>query len=1084
VDARNDKASRQELSNPDIKQGGWKPAALALVIFLTAAGARGQTLAAGSAKADSDYSKEAFIIEKLRTVATFENDGTGSRATTSAVRVQSEAGVEHWGVIAAGYSSANEQVEIGYVRVRKADGSVVETPADSAQDVTSEITRAAPMYSDYNEKHVAVKGLGVGDVLEYQITVHLRTPLIVNQFAFAYDFEKTAIVLDEEVEVNVPKGREVKIKGHDLKPVIAEEGNRRVYTWKSANRETRKDDEPRHEFPAPAILVSTFQSWEEVGRWWNGLDQEQVTPTPEIRAKAAELTRDATTREEKIRALYNYVATHFRYISISFGIGRYQPHAAAEVLKNEYGDCKDKHTLLASLLQAVGIEAYAALMNSSHHIDPDVPSPGQFDHVITAVPETPNGDKLMWMDTTAEVGPFGYLVFVLRDKQALVVPSTAPPRLVSTPPEPPFKSFRHFRIDAKLSDTGVLEGKVQRSYRGDSELLLRAAFRQTAQSQWTDLVQSISQVTGFAGQASEVEVSSPEDTSTPFHFSNKYTRQDYPDWANHRITPPLGFVGFPEIKEDEKRTQPILLGGVEEITATAKVELPKGYVPKLLANVDLVRDFAEYHSSYAFKDGVFVAEVRIITKKQEIPLAGLGDYRSFQKAISDNQNLYTELSNGAELLYVPTPTPTLTLTPSPNPEATSLVQKAYEAYTQRDVDRASDMLERALKLDPHYKDAWLQLGNVRLDQGRFDEGLSAFRKAIDLDPKDTRSYLTLAAAYESLRRPEESIKVWRDVLKQDPKQKEARFRLAMALLDLKRYREAAPELEAVETLSGSSVSLKLNLADAYLGEGNNDKAVAALLEAGQTSTSPDTWNKVAYALADHNLNLMDAQLYAVKAVHSAEDRAVQTSLAKLVMADLEGMRELASYWDTLGWVYFRQGDPEKAQRYIEAAWNLKQNRAIGEHLAQIYEQQGNKAAADHQHTLAQVLPDSSDGLGQPPTLRHRDGSSNPPNPGEKTALGELLEMRRTKLGMLSTQASRAEFFVLLAPGGRVEDVGFIRGDARIRPLSKALATLKFKAPLPDDAPVKIVRRGVLHCKGGDSDCDFTLLPVDSVRSVE
>jgi tetratricopeptide (TPR) repeat protein/transglutaminase-like putative cysteine protease len=1075
-----DEASRRDISNRNSRRGGLKLAAIAFFIFLAAAGALGQASSPGNTKTDTtaDYSKEAFIIEKLRTVVSFENDGTSRLATTSAVRVQSQAGVEHWGVLSVGYSSTNEQVEIDYVRVHKADGTVVETPSDSAQEVTSEIMRVAPMYTDYREKHVAVKGLGVGDVLDYEITKHLHTPLIPGQFWYAYGFDKTNVVLDEEVEVSVPKDRAVKVKSPDLKPTIVDEGKRRVYTWKTLNRESQKNDEPRREFPAPAILVSTFQSWEEVGRWWNGLEQQSVTPTPEIRAKAAELTRDAATREEKVRALYNYVATHFRYISISFGIGRYQPHGALDVLKNEYGDCKDKHTLLASLLQAVGIEAYPALMNSTHHLDPDVPSPGQFDHVITAVPETPNGGKLIWLDTTTEVAPFGFLAFVLRDKPALVIPSTAPPSLVTTPADPPFKNFERYEIDAKLNDNGVLEGKVQRSFRGDSELLLRIVFRQVPQSQWKDLVQRISQATGFAGEVSEVEAGSPEATNEPYSFTNKYTRKDYPDWANHRITAPVGFVGVLEIKESEKRTQPIFLGAPEEIINIAKVELPTGYTPKLLPGVDLVRDFAEYHSSYAYKDGVFVTEVRITIKKAEIPLAALDDYKSFQKAVSDNQNLYTELKNAAESLYAtPTPTPA----PSPNPEATRLVQKAREAYAHRDVDGASEMLERALKLDAHYEDAWLQLGDVRLDQGRFDEGLTAFRKAIDSDPKDTRSYMRLASAYESLLRPEESIKVWREALKQDPNQRDVHFKLGIALLGLKRFSEAVPELEAALPVNGLDVSLELDLGNAYLGSGNSDKGVKALKAAGEGSRDPKTWNEVASALADHNVSLLDAQLYAVRAVHSVEDRAVQLSLTGLNSADLNCMPQLASYWDTLGWVYFRQGDPEKAQKYVDAAWNLEQTRVIGEHLAQIYEKQGRKEAAEHQHALAQAVPD-------PERVRIAVGNSGnivgPHRPEQNAPAQELLQMRRTTLGKLSAQKGHAEFFVLLAPGGSVEDVKFIRGDEQIRPLGRQLASLKFKAPLPDDAPVKIVRRGALLCNGGESDCEFTLFHPSSVHFTE
>ena len=81
-------------------------------------------------------SEEGFVIEQVRTLFRFEKDGTGRKETIARVRVQSEAGVEQWGQVLVGYNSANERVEIPYVRVRKKDGSVVTAPADSVQDLS------------------------------------------------------------------------------------------------------------------------------------------------------------------------------------------------------------------------------------------------------------------------------------------------------------------------------------------------------------------------------------------------------------------------------------------------------------------------------------------------------------------------------------------------------------------------------------------------------------------------------------------------------------------------------------------------------------------------------------------------------------------------------------------------------------------------------------------------------------------------------------------------------------------------------------------------------------------------------------
>jgi Domain of Unknown Function with PDB structure (DUF3857) len=88
------------------------------------------------------------------------------REQHSRVRVQSDAGAQQYGVIRFVYQASVERIAALDVRVIKPEGSVVATPPDSIQDMTSGISRDAPFYSDLREKHVAVKGLGAGDTLE------------------------------------------------------------------------------------------------------------------------------------------------------------------------------------------------------------------------------------------------------------------------------------------------------------------------------------------------------------------------------------------------------------------------------------------------------------------------------------------------------------------------------------------------------------------------------------------------------------------------------------------------------------------------------------------------------------------------------------------------------------------------------------------------------------------------------------------------------------------------------------------------------------------------------------------------------
>ncbi|HEY6987052.1 MAG TPA: DUF3857 domain-containing protein [Bryobacteraceae bacterium] len=171
---------------------------LSLLLLITVASAA--FLWAGhaiSAPTPADYSKEGFVIQQFSKHVIFAADGTWQIEQTASVRVQSDAGVQQFGVLSFPYNHDNQKVEIDYVRVRKSDASVVETPADNVQDISSEISRIAPTYSDLREKQIPVKALGLGDVLEYKIRFSQFKPDIAGQFSFVYNFLTNAIVLSE-----------------------------------------------------------------------------------------------------------------------------------------------------------------------------------------------------------------------------------------------------------------------------------------------------------------------------------------------------------------------------------------------------------------------------------------------------------------------------------------------------------------------------------------------------------------------------------------------------------------------------------------------------------------------------------------------------------------------------------------------------------------------------------------------------------------------------------------------------------------------------------------------------------------------
>ena len=131
-------------------------------------------------------------------------------------------------------------------------------------------------------------------------------------------------------------------------------------------------------------------SWQGIGEWYRGLSKDRLAATPEISAKAHELTAGKADFYDETEAIAEFVQKQVRYFVIEMGIGGYQPHFAGEIFRNRYGDCKDKATLLSAMLSSVGI--HSALMMVDHRrgvIDPDAPSIVG-DHMITAI-EIPKG---------------------------------------------------------------------------------------------------------------------------------------------------------------------------------------------------------------------------------------------------------------------------------------------------------------------------------------------------------------------------------------------------------------------------------------------------------------------------------------------------------------------------------------------------------------------------------------------------------------------------------------------------------------------------------------------------------------------
>ena len=747
------------------------------------------------------------------------------------------------------------------------------------------------------------------------------------------------------------------------------------------------------------------------------------------------------TDAEKQRAIYAFVSNKFRYISVSLGEGRYQPHSADEVLTNQYGDCKDKHTLFSALLKAAGIASWPVLIGAGIDLDPEVPSPAQFNHVITYIP---GNAAATWLDTTPEVAPYGLLQPILRDKKALVIPDNGTASIMTTPDTLPFQADMTVDVKAKLNSEGTLAGHFEITARGDEEVALKSAFHATAPAQWTQLAQNLAQAMGYAGTVSSVAVDNPLNAAAPFHYTYSYERKTYADWGNRRITVPIPPIGIEGGAEMEKPTEAIPLGAIGKLTYRGAVELPEGYSVALPADVKLTTDFADYNASYSVDQGILKGERVLIRKKSKIPVNNWEEYRTFAKAVLDDEDQFIQLARSGGRVTVT----------RDNEAAGEWVQKAAQALQNSDLNTARDALSRAEELNPQQTGLWAAYGMYYGRQNHFDKAIDALQKELDEHPGNVVFYPLLVEAQRQLGRKDDVVRTLRNWVQAAPENIDATLSLSTALIANKQFTEAAGILETSLKANPDDIRLQRRLLDADLRGGKKSEGLSLLAKIQDQKLDPETQNDLAWSLADTNTESSEAVDIAQKAVAGWEEKIKQAHLSPVRGEDLSAVSSLGATWDTLGWAYFRTGDLVRAKKFLEAAWVLLQSAAVSDHIAQLYERQGKKAEAIHAYRLALAvqhdMPETRERLealggvvDDKPTLKR----GAPRAAATVSAEDELSEMRSVPVPGLVQRDGNAEFFVLLSPKG-VLDTQFIEGDDKFKTAGNISFEDLLQAPIP------------------------------------
>jgi hypothetical protein len=301
------------------------------------------------------------------------------------------------------YAPPQEDLEFLDCEVLRPDGTIVRLdPEDIGQSQESPVGD----YAAERRKFFSLPEIVPGAVLHVRYRTQWKEfPL--PRVAMALPVVDELPVLDSTIEVSIPNDSPFHFLFEELSapdPAIARTSYSTSYTWHFEKQSGHRREVLESPHEGARLLFSTFADWKAFADWYGRITRLTAEETSEILAKAQELTRHAQSNREKVEAIYNYV-TALRYVAVPLGVNSLRPHAAVNVLKNQFGDCKDKANLLNALLRAVDITAELVLVPRFGRAYDEVPGVG-FNHAISRV----NFDgQTIWVDTTDDVCRFGLL---------------------------------------------------------------------------------------------------------------------------------------------------------------------------------------------------------------------------------------------------------------------------------------------------------------------------------------------------------------------------------------------------------------------------------------------------------------------------------------------------------------------------------------------------------------------------------------------------------------------------------------------------------------------------------------------------
>lgn len=519
------------------------------------------------------------------------------------------------------------------------------------------------LYSDYHAKVMQIPAADPGNVVGYELEQDYRPYVLQDEWFF----QRPVPVREAIYTLQLPPGWEYKAVWLNHAEVLpASSGNQAQWSVKDVSEVKWEREMPPWKGVAGVMIVSIvppggvnhgFLTWREMGSWYSGLVQGRRDASPEIKQQVANLTGSLTTPLAKMQALTQFMQNEIRYVAIELGIGGLQPHTAPDVFKHRFGDCKDKATLLSSMLKEIGVDSYYVIVHSERgavtattppHLDsfnhailairlPDEVS----DPSLVAVMAHPKLGRLLIFDPTDTLTPLGELRGALQGSFGMLVTPDGG-ELVELPRLAPSHNVIQRTAKLVLDTQGTLKGEVRELRVGDAASHERYALRSVQKS--ADQIKPIETLmTRSVGayQITKASVTNLKQNQLPFEFDWSFVAPSYAKSAGDLLLVRPRVIGIKTndlLETKEPRKYPIELPGPALETDTFEITLPTEYeVDDLPPPIEVSYDFATYRSKAEVTGNVLKYTRTFELKDPSIPVSRVEDLKKLYRMIAGDE---------------------------------------------------------------------------------------------------------------------------------------------------------------------------------------------------------------------------------------------------------------------------------------------------------------------------------------------------------------------------------------------------------------------------------------------------------------